>query len=131
MSTYRIVVATVIAGTLLALASAASAVPLTLTGPIQGNTLGPQSASNSCIIAGTQCQQPAGFGFNNFTSSGAISSYNMFSTTPTANVADGVQGTRTRSSRSMTSRTTCPSVWRSTSTRTTRRGRLCSCSKSS
>ena len=78
---------------MLALMGAASAVPLTLTGPIVGNTLGPQSTSNPCIIAGTQCQQPAGFGFNNFTSSGAISSYNMFSTTPTANVADGVQGT--------------------------------------
>ena len=78
---------------MLALTGAASAIALTLTGPIQGNTLGPQSTSNPCIIAGTQCQQPAGFGFNNFTSSGAISSYNMFSTTPTANVADGVQGT--------------------------------------
>ena len=78
---------------MLALTGAASAIPLTLTGPIQGNTVGPQSTSNPCIIAGTQCQQPAGFGFNNFTSSGAISSYNMFSTTPTATVADGVQGT--------------------------------------
>ena len=66
---------------------------LTLTGPILGNTVGPQSTSNPCIIAGTQCQNPAGFGFNNFTSSGAISSYDMYSTTPTANVADGVQGT--------------------------------------
>jgi hypothetical protein len=79
---------------MLALTGAASAdTLLTLTGPIAGNTLGPQSTSNPCIIAGTQCQQPAGFGFNNFTSSGAISSYNMYSTTPTANVADGVQGT--------------------------------------
>src|SRR5262245_44587580 len=69
------------------------AVSLTLTGPIQGNTLGPQSTSDPCIIAGTQCQQPAGFGFNNFTSAGNISSFNMFSTTPTANVPDGVQGT--------------------------------------
>jgi PEP-CTERM motif len=77
----------------LALGQEASAVPLTLTGPIQGNTVGPQSTSNPCIIAATQCQQPANFGFNNFTSSGAISSYNMFSTTPTATVADGVQGT--------------------------------------
>ena len=67
--------------------------PLSLTGPIQGNTVGPQSSSNPCIIAGTQCQQPAGFGFNNFTATGGISSYNMFSTTPTAPVADGVQGT--------------------------------------
>jgi len=76
-----------------ALPEAATAIPLTLTGPIQGNTVGPQSASAPCVIAATQCQQPAGFGFNNFTSSGAISSYNMFSTTPTATVADGVQGT--------------------------------------
>ena len=78
---------------MLALTGPASAVSLTLTGPIQGNTLGPQSASNPCIIAATQCQQPAGFGFNNFTSAGNISSFNMFSTTPTATVADGVQGT--------------------------------------
>jgi PEP-CTERM motif len=74
-------------------AGAAFAIPLTLSGPTTGNTVGPQSASNPCIIAATQCQQPAGFGFNNFTSDGNTSSYNMFSTTPTANVADGVQGT--------------------------------------
>jgi hypothetical protein len=83
-----------VAVTLLTLASGASAVTsLTLTGPVLGNTVGPQSTSNPCIIAATQCQQPAGFGFNNFTSSGAISSYDMYSTTPTATVADGVQGT--------------------------------------
>ena len=82
-----------IAAAMLAVTAAASAAPLTLTGPIQGNTVGPQSTSNPCIIAATQCQQPAGFGFNNFTSSGAISSYNMYNTTPTATVADGVQGT--------------------------------------
>jgi len=78
---------------MLALTGSASAVSLTLTGPIQGNTLGPQSTSNPCIIAATQCQQPAGFGFNNFISAGNISDYNMFSTTPTATVLDGVQGT--------------------------------------
>src|SRR5258705_10706085 len=72
---------------------AATAIPLTLVGPIQGNTVGPQSTCNPCVIAGTQCQQPNSMGFNNFTSSGSISSYNMFSTTPTANVANGVQGT--------------------------------------
>src|SRR6186997_2016411 len=76
-----------------ALPQAASAITLTLSGPIAGNTAGPQSSSNPCIIAGTQCQQPAGFGYNNFTSSGAITSYNMYSTTPTATVADGVLGT--------------------------------------
>jgi hypothetical protein len=75
-----------------ALPEVASAIPLTLTQVI-GNTLGPQSTQNPCIIAATQCQQPAAFGFNNYTQSGAIASYNMFSTTPTANVADGVQGT--------------------------------------
>jgi hypothetical protein len=81
------------AAAVFAMTGAASAVTLTLTGPIAGNFLGPQSASAPCVIAATTCQQPAGFGFNNFTSSGNISSYNMFSTTPTATVADGVQGT--------------------------------------
>jgi hypothetical protein len=76
-----------------ALTQGASAILLTLSGPINGNIVGPQSPSNPCIMAGTQCQQPAGFGFNNFISAGNISSYNMFSTTPTATVADGVQGT--------------------------------------
>jgi hypothetical protein len=71
----------------------ANAVPLTLLGPIQTATLGPQSTSNPCVIAGTQCQQPAGFGFNNFVSGGNISAFNAFSTTPTAVLPDGVQGT--------------------------------------
>src|SRR6516165_3111707 len=66
---------------------------LTLVGPISGNTVGPQSASNPCIIAGTNCSQPAGFGYNNFTSNGSISSYNIYSITPTAQVDDGVKGT--------------------------------------
>jgi hypothetical protein len=69
------------------------AIPLTLVGPISGNTVGPQSASNPCIIAGTNCSQPAGFGYNNFTSNGSISSYNIYSITPTAQVDDGVKGT--------------------------------------
>src|SRR5262245_61376157 len=77
----------------LAWVGAAAAVPLTIVGPIQGNTVGPQSTSNPCVIAGTQCQQPNSMGFNNFTQSGNIASYNMYSTTPTSNVADGVQGT--------------------------------------
>jgi len=76
-----------------ALAEAAFAIPLTLTGPVANNSVGPQSASAPCIIAATNCSQPAGFGFNNFTASGAISSYDMYSTTPTATVPDGVQGT--------------------------------------
>lgn len=71
---------------------AATAIPLTLTA-VPGNTVGPQSTQNPCIIAATTCQQPAGFGYNNYTQGGNISSYNMFSTTPTAQVNDGVQGT--------------------------------------
>ncbi len=34
-------------------------------GPLPGQTVGPQSSSNPCIIAATQCQQPAGFGWIN------------------------------------------------------------------
>src|SRR5262245_39847041 len=77
----------------LTVAPAAQAVTLTLSGPINNNAVGPQSTSDPCIIAATQCQQPAGFGFNNFTSASNIASYNMFSTTPTSTVLDGVQGT--------------------------------------
>jgi hypothetical protein len=88
-----------LAGTLaivmtVALPGAAAAVPIALTIQAEGQQeIGPQSTSNPCIIAATQCQQPAGFGFNNFTADGNTSSYNMYSTTPTANVADGVLGT--------------------------------------
>ena len=116
---------------MLALTGAASAIPLTLSGPIVGNTLGPQSTSNPCIIAGTQCQQPAGFGFNNFTSSGAISSYNMFSTTPTANVADGVQGTPYTVSQIDAVTNNLPFVVAIDVNTTEAAGRLCNCSKSS
>ena len=72
--------------------AASAATLLDLTGPIAGNTVGPQSTSNPCVIAGTECKNPDGFGYNNFTSSGAIHSYDMYSTTPTATVADGVLG---------------------------------------
>jgi PEP-CTERM motif len=81
-------------GLTVALPGAAAAVPITLTLTAEGQQeIGPQSTSNPCIIAATQCQQPAGFGFNKFISSGAISSYDMTSTTPTATVLDGVDGT--------------------------------------
>jgi hypothetical protein len=80
------------AGTALALPLAAHAVPLTLQ-QAASHTIGPQSASNPCIIAATNCQQPASMGFNNFKEDGNIPSYNMYSTTPKAQVDDGVQGT--------------------------------------
>ena len=66
---------------------ALAVVSLTLT-QVAAGTVGPQSSSNPCIIAGTNCSQPAGFGYNNFTQGGSITSFNMYSTTPTASVAD-------------------------------------------
>ena len=71
-------------------ASAATALNLT---PITDNSVGPQSTSAPCIIAGTNCSNPAGFGFNDFSANGSLASYNMYSTTPTATVADSVLGT--------------------------------------
>ena len=73
--------------------AATAATALTLTGPISGNTVGPQSESNPCIIAGTTCQQPEAFGYNNFKQTGNISAYNMYSTTPTAELGDSILGT--------------------------------------
>jgi hypothetical protein len=72
--------------------TSASAIALTLAN-VPANTVGPQSTQFPCVIAATQCQQPAGFGFNNYQQGGNIPDYNMYSTTPTAQVADGVQGT--------------------------------------
>ena len=74
-------------------AGTASATTLLTLTPQPAQTVGPQSTSNPCIIAGTHCSQPAEFGYNNFTQTGEIFSYDMYSTTPTANVADGVEGT--------------------------------------
>ena len=65
---------------------AAAVTTLTLTGPINGHTLGPQSTSAPCIIAGTTCQNPAGFAYTNFTSTGSISTYDEFS--PTYDISD-------------------------------------------
>jgi hypothetical protein len=88
--------AAVVTAATFAMTVAASALPitLTLTGPIAGNTVGPQSTSNPCVICGTNAQNPATFGYNNFTESGSIHSYNMYSTstTPSATVPDGMQG---------------------------------------
>ncbi|RPH57343.1 MAG: PEP-CTERM sorting domain-containing protein [Acidobacteria bacterium] len=55
--------------TLLAGTSIAHAIPLTLVAAEPG-TLGPQSTSAPCIIAGTQCQNPDGFDFTNFVQGG-------------------------------------------------------------
>jgi len=75
-------------------AGAASAdTALTLSGPITGNTVGPQSTSAPCIIAGTHCSQPANFGYNNFEQNGNLTAYDMWSTTPTAEILDGTKGT--------------------------------------
>jgi len=87
--------AALVASTLALLGSvvpaAATPILLTLTS-VSDHSVGPQSNSNPCVICGN-AQNPAGFGYNNYKESGSISSYNMWSTTPTAQVADGVQGT--------------------------------------
>jgi hypothetical protein len=79
-------------GALVGTASADNAVLLDLSGPITGNTVGPQSASNPCIIAGTNCTASP-LGYNNFASNGATHDYDAWSTNPTSVVPDGTQGT--------------------------------------
>lgn len=69
---------------LLASATVAHAAPISLTlDPTAPHTVGPQSASAPCIMAGTQCQNPPGFDFNNFVSNGNISAYDEDSPTYT------------------------------------------------
>ena len=62
--------------------AASAATLLNLTGPYN-NTIGPQSESAPCIIAGTECKEPADFGYNNFKQTGNRTSYDVWSTTPT------------------------------------------------
>ena len=60
---------------------------------VTDHSVGPQSTSQPCIICGTtQAHNPAFFGYNNFQQSGNISSYNAYSTTPTAELPDGTPG---------------------------------------
>src|SRR5262245_38730036 len=69
---------------LLAGASVANAAPITLTLVAQpAHTIGPQSTSAPCIIAGTNCKNPSDFPFNNFQQGGNISSYDEDSPTYT------------------------------------------------
>jgi len=81
MNRLLLLAAVLLAGT--ALASSASAAVLnnlTITALPAGLTV-PQSLSNPCIICGTNASaQPANFGYNNFTSQGNLTSFNMFST---------------------------------------------------
>ena len=60
---------------MLALATSASAVTLLTLQAEPPQTLGPQSTSAPCIIAGTQCQNPAGFAYTNFIQQGNITAY--------------------------------------------------------
>jgi hypothetical protein len=48
----------------------------------------PQSSSNPCVICATQAQNPLGFGFNNFDSTGNDSSFNLFSSAITGAFAN-------------------------------------------
>jgi len=75
----------------LAMAQEASAVALTLSS-VSDHSVGPQSDANPCIIAGTNCSNPAFFGYNNYVQ-GGVDHINAYSTTPVGTLADGVQGT--------------------------------------
>jgi hypothetical protein len=48
---------------------------------VPSGTVGPQSTSAPCIIAGTTCQNPAGFEYTNFVQGGAIDSFTESSPT--------------------------------------------------
>src|SRR5688572_27809055 len=69
----------------------AAPILLSLTG-VAPQTVGPQSNSNPCVIAGTNCSNPAFFGYNNYVQ-GNVDQINAYSTTPVGTLADGVQGT--------------------------------------
>jgi len=70
----------VVAAALVSVASFAQAAPITLDLVAAGATLiGPQSTSAPCIIAGTHCQNPAGFGYTDFVQTGSDPDYDEFS----------------------------------------------------
>jgi hypothetical protein len=71
-------------GLLLASATVAHAVPIALSlEQAAPGTLGPQSTSAPCIIAGTMCQNPAGFDFTDFSQGGNVPAFNEDSPTYT------------------------------------------------
>jgi hypothetical protein len=80
----RFLLSAAVAAAALVGTSAHAAITLTLNQePAQ--TVGPQSTSNPCVIAGTTCQNGA-FPYTNFTQSGAITAYDESS--PTYKVSD-------------------------------------------
>ncbi len=58
---------------------------LTLTSFTE-KVIGPQNESSPCIIAGTECQNPAGFDFTNFQQKGSIPAYDEVS--PVYDISD-------------------------------------------
>jgi hypothetical protein len=84
---------TLVAGAFVTMSTVASAATvLTLQQEAQ-QAVGPQSTSAPCIIAATQCQNPAGFGFTNFVASGNDSSYDETSPTYTVSQFTNLFGT--------------------------------------
>jgi hypothetical protein len=79
---------------LMCVSTPAFALPLTLFQE-PAHIVGPQSTSNPCVIAGTQCSQPAGFTFTNFVQSGAIPDYNETSPIYTVSQITGLLGSNT------------------------------------
>jgi hypothetical protein len=81
---------TILAGSLTMASGMASAALVLTAEPAQ--TIGPQSTSAPCVIAGTTCQNPDDFAYTNFQQSGAISSYTESSPTYTVSQFSGLFG---------------------------------------
>ena len=80
-----LVAASLIAVAMLAMSTPAAAVTVLTIQAEAPQTVGPQSASAPCIIAGTTCQNGS-FAYTNFDQSGNISTYNLAS--PVYRVSD-------------------------------------------
>jgi hypothetical protein len=74
-----------------AVSGAASAALVLVSEPPQ--TVGPQSTSAPCIIAGTTCQNPVGFDFTNFNQNGGTPSYTESSPIYSVSQFSGLFGT--------------------------------------
>jgi hypothetical protein len=81
MKRVTILLAALLAGTAIATPASADAVNNLTFSNLQAPV--PQSSSNPCVICATNAQNPAGFGFNNFDSTGNDNSFNLFSSSIT------------------------------------------------
>ena len=90
MSTFKLLGAASVLALLSAVAPArADAINNLSISVLPDSQVVPQSISAPCIICATNVQNPIGFGFNNFNSTGNDSSFNLFSSNITGAFANG------------------------------------------